>query len=67
MMVLCKCPKCGLIYRKRLYWTGRGHPKIYCKNCSRLLQTMEGYLMEGSGLKVWLPSLPETEQEEFER
>ena len=35
--VQCKCPKCGIIYTRDIYWTGRGMPKIYCPPCRQML------------------------------
>jgi len=29
----CICPKCEKIHKKKLYFTGRGTPRIYCTSC----------------------------------
>lgn len=29
----CVCPKCRTRYSKRVEWTGRGTPRIYCREC----------------------------------
>lgn len=31
--VLCKCPKCDTIYTRVIPWTGRGMPRIRCRDC----------------------------------
>jgi len=31
--VECVCPMCGVTHVKRLYWTGRGKPRKFCKSC----------------------------------
>ena len=29
----CKCPKCGKLYKKRVYYTGRLPMRCYCEKC----------------------------------
>ena len=29
----CYCPKCEKIYKRRIDYTGRGIPKLYCDLC----------------------------------
>jgi hypothetical protein len=31
-LVKCICPKCEKMHECFMYWTGRGTPKIFCKN-----------------------------------
>ena len=26
----CVCPTCGCTHKKKVFWTGRGKPKIFC-------------------------------------
>jgi len=30
---ICKCPTCEKTYKKKLYWTGNGIPKVFCDSC----------------------------------
>ena len=32
-LIKVKCPKCERIYKRRVYWTGNGMPRIYCNSC----------------------------------
>jgi len=32
----CWCPKCERHHFRNLQWTGRGTPRIYCRDCSTL-------------------------------
>ena len=32
-MVKCFCPVCETYHKKRLFWTGRGTPRIICDPC----------------------------------
>jgi hypothetical protein len=29
----CFCPRCEKIYKRWLFWSGRGIPHIYCPTC----------------------------------
>ena len=31
--VTCKCPRCGKLFERVLPWTGRGIPRIRCRDC----------------------------------
>jgi hypothetical protein len=33
----CKCPMCGRLHQKYLFWTGNGMPRFYCKRCSEVV------------------------------
>ena len=33
--ILCKCPACEKLHRVKLYWTGNGIPRKYCRACIR--------------------------------
>jgi len=33
----CICPKCGGEHKVRIYWAGRGRPKIFCIDCKNEL------------------------------
>lgn len=35
----CKCPKCGKLFQKNLFWTGRLPARVYCDNCEGLART----------------------------
>jgi hypothetical protein len=30
-----KCPRCGIIHRAWIYWTGNGMPRKYCNLCQQ--------------------------------
>ena len=32
-MTICKCPKCERSHWAKLFWTGRGTPRVYCHEC----------------------------------
>lgn len=34
---LCICPKCRIKHKKRLFWSGNGIPRIYCKDCRQTI------------------------------
>lgn len=36
----CLCPKCGKEHRLKIFWTGRGIPRIYCHRCRELVTTI---------------------------
>ena len=38
----CKCPRCGKEYKKRMHWSGRGTPRIYCEYCKELIANGRG-------------------------
>ena len=29
----CWCPRCGKKHKRKIFFTGRGVPKFYCKEC----------------------------------
>jgi len=33
VMMKCKCPMCEIIYKRKVFWTGHGMPRIFCHNC----------------------------------
>jgi hypothetical protein len=33
----CKCPMCGTMHQKYLFWTGNGTPRFYCRRCSEVV------------------------------
>ncbi len=35
--VKCKCPRCEKIHIVAMQWTGNGMPRVYCYNCSYLI------------------------------
>jgi hypothetical protein len=37
----CICPKCGIVHRMKLLWSGRGMPKKYCPACKNYVATIE--------------------------
>ena len=37
---VCKCPKCGNLHDKYLFWSGRGMPRIYCTECFVFLENI---------------------------
>lgn len=37
-IVDAKCPRCRRKHKAKLYWTGRGMPKIYCEGCRRFVE-----------------------------
>jgi hypothetical protein len=39
--VECICPKCGIVHRMKLFWSGRGKPKKYCPPCKGFVSTIE--------------------------
>jgi len=32
----CICPKCGVSHILKLFWTGKGKPKKFCRECKGL-------------------------------
>jgi hypothetical protein len=36
----CLCPKCGKEHKLKIFWTGRGTPRIYCHRCRELVTTI---------------------------
>ena len=32
--ITCICPKCGNGHKKKMSWTGRGIPRIFCSTCN---------------------------------
>jgi hypothetical protein len=33
-LILCKCPKCGVLHKKWKFYTGRAaYPPYFCENC----------------------------------
>jgi hypothetical protein len=40
----CLCPMCGKEFIRRLDWTGRGKPRVYCSNCREFIES--GYFPE---------------------
>jgi hypothetical protein len=41
LTIECICPKCGVIHRMKLLWSGRGRPKKYCQTCKIFVSTLE--------------------------
>ena len=31
--IVCHCPKCNQIHKKKMLWTGNGKPRLYCDSC----------------------------------
>lgn len=46
--VACKCPRCGLVHRSFMEWTGRGTPRIFCHNCRPMVGAFCGLSIEYS-------------------
>ncbi len=42
-MVTCICPLCRERYKRQMFWTGRGVPRIYCEPC-KLASVMNGQI-----------------------
>lgn len=38
--VKCLCPKCGKEHKLKIFWTGRGTPRIYCHRCRELMASI---------------------------
>ena len=36
----CLCPKCGKEHRLKIFWTGRGTPRLYCHRCREQITTI---------------------------
>lgn len=34
-MVECKCPMCETVYKRFLFWTGNGMPRLFCDDCKQ--------------------------------
>jgi hypothetical protein len=43
---LCFCPLCEKTHIRKLFWTGRGTPKKYCRHCEDLVP----YIGDESGV-----------------
>lgn len=37
----CVCPKCEVIYCRKILWTGRGIPRIFCDRCKIQIAKLE--------------------------
>jgi len=37
VMTECLCPLCECKHSVLLFWTGRGVPRIYCRNCREII------------------------------
>lgn len=35
-LTACKCPRCGISHKARIFWTGNGTPRVFCKTCSHI-------------------------------
>ncbi len=42
--VKCICPKCGVSYKCRMFWTGRGTPRVFCNKCKAIVE--DTYFLE---------------------
>lgn len=38
---VCVCPRCNKRYKRFIYWTGRGTPRVYCAKCLVRIQHYE--------------------------
>lgn len=36
----CICPKCGKEHKLKIFWTGRGTPRLYCHRCREMITTI---------------------------
>ena len=36
-----KCPRCELIYKRLIPWTGNGMPRYYCPDCQNWISNLE--------------------------
>ena len=34
----CICPKCMKVHKRRIFWTGRGTPRIFCNKCKSIVE-----------------------------
>ncbi len=37
-LIDCICPRCGKTYKRHIFWTGRGIPKIFCNACKSTVE-----------------------------
>ena len=37
----CKCPRCGKIHKKLLFWVGKTMPRKYCDSCNQKTNTYD--------------------------
>jgi len=37
----CKCPRCGKIHKKILFWVGKGMPRKFCDSCQQKTGTYD--------------------------
>jgi hypothetical protein len=40
--IKCRCPKCEVIHTQKMFWIGRGQPRIYCLSCRGTVSRMTG-------------------------
>jgi len=33
----CKCPRCGRIHKKLLFWVGKTMPRKFCDSCKQVV------------------------------
>jgi len=51
--ITCTCPKCGVSHVMKIFWTGTGTPRKYCRECNKYVknyyhsETEETYLIMG--------------------
>lgn len=49
----CKCPKCGVVHKLNLEWTGSGTCRKYCSNCKNSLSVVD----DAEGHRVMVESV----------
>lgn len=40
--ITCCCPKCGLKYTRKVFFTGKEPARIYCEECHRKMKRIGG-------------------------
>ena len=41
---VCICPKCSKIYKRHMFWAGRGTPKMFCDKCKSIVKKYDNEL-----------------------
>jgi len=49
----CICPKCGMVHRMKLLWSGRGKPKKYCPPCKNFVASIEAIDFFGLSSEIY--------------
>lgn len=53
-LTFAKCPKCENVHKVRIFWSGRGIPRCYCKECKKIISHINNAeILEDPTNKIW--------------